>query len=160
MARAGLLLVGLAALAGCHPCDLAPPARPAAPQLPLTNRGTIEPDVSALASLANASPPARPAQYRRLTAAECRSLAVQNAPLAADLETHPANDAPPHPLAHKKPELAELSRLVRGYAADEIRNRSAGDALDDYYKLAAAEGQFDLTVSAHGVLAKQLAAAE
>jgi hypothetical protein len=100
MTRGGLMLaLGLGAVLGCRPCDLAPPARPAPPQLPLTKRGVIEPDVSALPTQPAKSPPARPEQYRRLTAAECR-------------------------------------------------------------KLAAAEGQFDLAVAGHGVLTKQLGAAE
>jgi hypothetical protein len=154
MARVGLLLaVALAALVGCRPRDLAPPARPAALQLALTNRGAVEPDVSALGT-DPAALPTRPAQYRRLTAAECRALAIQNAPLADDLDTHPANDSAHH-LFKKKPEVANLARLVRGYAADEIRNRAAADALEDYYKLAAAEGQFDLAAAAHGILTKQ-----
>jgi hypothetical protein len=145
---------------GCRPCDLAPPVRPVAPQLPVTSRGAIEPDVSALPTEPAKSPPPRPSQYRRLTAAECRALAIANAPLAADLDTHPANDAPAHPFAHRRGDQAELSRQVRGFAADELRNRSAADALEDYYKLAAAEGQFDLAVNGHGVLSKQLVAAE
>ena len=159
MARGGsLLVVALAVVVGCHPCDLAAPVRPAAPQLPLTNRGTTEPDISALGT--PSSLPVRPTQYRRLTAAECRTLAVRSAPLADDLDTHPANDAPRHNIFHKTPEAATLSRLVRGYAADEIRNRAAGSALEDYYKLAAVEGQFDLALELHGILAKQHAEAQ
>jgi hypothetical protein len=160
MTRFGLLLgVGLAA--GCHPSVLAPPARPAAPQLPVTSRKPIEPDISAVPHDPAKSPPTRPAEYRRLTAAECRVLAVQNAPLAAELDAHPDNKPPAHPcLQRNKPELAEQSRLARGYAADEIRNRSASDALGYFYKLAAAEGQFDLLLAAHGILKVQLAAAE
>ena len=161
MRSAGVLLAaGLVALVGCHPCDLAPPIRPAAPQLPLTSRGSIDPDVSALAQQLPKSPPSRPDQYRRLTAAECRILAIASAPLAADLDSHPANDSPAHILAHKRGDEADLSRQVRGFAADEIRNRAAASALEDYYKLAAAEGQFDQVVKGHGVLSKQLSAAE
>jgi hypothetical protein len=160
MARVGLLLAAaLAALVGCHPHDLAPPVRTVAPQLALTTRGVIDPDVSALAAGPAAIPP-RPLQYRRLTVAECRALAIKNAPLADDLDNHPANDSLLPQLFHKHADLANLSRLVRGYSADEIRNRSAADALEDYYKLAAAEGQFDLTLEAHTVLDKQHSAAQ
>ena len=158
--RGGVLLAaGLTALVGCRPCDLAPPVRPAAPQLQTTTRGKIELDLSALPKKP-AGVPSWPEQYRRLTAAECRTLAIVNAPLAADLDSHPANDSPAHLLAHKRGAFADLSRQVRGFAADEIRNRSAAAALEDYYKLAAAEGQFDFAVSGQEILTKQLSAAE
>jgi len=160
MSRGGLLLaLGLAVLVGCRPCDLAQSVHSSPPQLQSTSRGKIEPDVSALPTTPSRAP-ARPEQYRRLTAAECRALAIANAPLAADLDSHPANDAPAHLLAHKRGDFACLSRQVRGFAADEIRNRAAADALEDYFKLAAAEGQFNLAASGHGVLTKQLSAAE
>lgn len=154
-----LLALGLAVLAGCRPCDLAPPIRSAAPQLQTITRGKIEVDVSALPTTPS-QVPARPDNYRRLTAAECRILAIANAPLAGDLDSHPANDAPGYLLAHRSGDFASMSSQVRGFAADEIRNRSAADALEDYYKLAAAEGQFDLVASGHAVLSKQLVAAE
>ena len=160
MTRDGVLLaLGLAVLAGCRPCDLAPPIQSAAPQLSPTTRGKIEVDVSALPTTPS-QVPARPENYRRLSAAECRALAIASAPLAADLDSHPANNSPVHLLAHKSGDFAAMSRQVRGFAADEIRNRSAASALEDYYKLAAAEGQVDLTSSGHGILSKQLVAAE
>ncbi len=88
-------------------------------------------------------------------------LAMRNAPLAAELDQHPDNVSPSHPHLHKKnTELAERARLARGYAADEIRNRSAADALELYYKLAGAEGQSDFLLAAHGFLRPQLVAAE
>lgn len=158
MARVGLLLaVGLAA--GCHAPAHVAPAAPAAAPLPLVPRGTIDPDVSALPSEPSGPRP-RPERYRGLTAAECRLLAVRNAPLAADLDEHPDNRASGHHVGKKESDLARVSRLVRGYAADELRNRAAGDALDLYYKLAAAEGRFDLALEAHRVLRTQLADVE
>ena len=114
------------------------------PRLTLTKRGAIDPDVSSLSTQPAKFSPARPEHYRRLTAAECRLLAIANTPLAEDLDAHPANDSPLHALFHRAPEIADQSRFVRGYAADEIRNRAAAAALEDYYRLAAAEGQFDL----------------
>jgi hypothetical protein len=167
--RASVVLLCVAALAGCgphrarvhkHPAG-PPPARPT-PHLPVTDRGAVEPDVSGLPT-DPAPSPARPDQYRRLTAAECRALAVANAPLADEFDRHPDNLPPGHPLAHffrTRPELAGAGRLVRGYAADELRNRAAGDALDDFFRLAQAEGQFDLLAKAHAELRTQLAAAE
>jgi hypothetical protein len=159
MARFGLLL-GIALLAGCHSAPPAPPARPCPPQLPVVPRGTISADVSAVPLEPALTPPARPGQYRGLTAAECRVLAIRNAPLADDLDTHPDSEPPHLALRHKKPEFAHQSRLVRGYAADELRNRAAAEALELYWKLAAAEGQFDLVAAAHDILRVQLVAAE
>ncbi|MCE9561187.1 MAG: TolC family protein [Planctomycetes bacterium] len=123
-------------------------------------RGTIEPDVTGANISPAALPPVRPTQYRRLTAVECRKLAIQNAPLADDLDSHPDNQTSHACSLKKRSDQAQLSRLVRGYAADDLRNRAAGDALELYYKLATAEGQFDHTSSAHGILRTQLALAE
>lgn len=159
MARLGvLLMVGL--LAGC--CSL-PPASPPSlspAQLAVVPRGTAEVDVTA-ANLAPATTsPARPANYRKLTAAECQALAVQHAPMADDLDNHPDNEPSHSHPTKRQVEQAQTSKWVRGYAADELRNRAAGDALEAFYKLAAAEGQFDLVANAHGVLRNQLIAAE
>lgn len=157
MVRTGLFLMAALA-AGCHTVAYAPPVAPPAPQLPTTGRGVVEAEVAANAN-DPAPPPARPAQYRKLTAAECRTLAIRNAPLAAELDTHPDNE-PPHPLHHKRSDLAAVARVARGYAADEMRNRAAADALELYYQLAAAEGQFDLAATAHSQLRVLLTAAE
>lgn len=159
MARLGLLL-GMGLIVGCCSTPLTSPVRPAPAQLPVGPRGTIEPDVSAANLIPAVSPPTRPAKYRLLSAAECRALAVRNAPLADDLDAHPDNQTSHAHALKKKSDQAQLSRLVRGYAADDIRNREAGDALELYYKLATAEGQFDLTANAHGILRTQLVAAE
>jgi hypothetical protein len=153
MTRGGMVLAGLlAAFVGCRPCEVAPPVRANSPPLPLTDRGSIEPDVSDLPTQPAKAPPARPERYRRLTVAECRTFAIANAPLAADLTAHPGNDSPLHRPAHRASDRSSESRTVRGFAADAIRNRAAAEALEEYYKLAAAEGQFDLSVKAHGIL--------
>jgi len=159
MIRFGLPLM-LGFVAGCHTLSLAPAVKPAPAQLPVTVRSRAEPDVSAVTVDPAASSPSRPARYRRLTAAECRVLAIKNAPLADELNTHPDNTPPAHSLGKKRPELAHESRLVRGYAADDIRNRAAGEALELFYKLAAAEGSFDHAASAHAILSKQRESAE
>ena len=148
------------ALAGCHR-PVTQPAYPATPPsvLPVVGRTPVEPDVSAV-STDPAAPLTRPGEYRRLTAAECRTLAVANAPFADDLDRHPENDSPPHPRFHKKAaRFAETSRLVRGHAADELRNRAAGDALGEFFQLANAEGQFDLLTAASTELRTQLESA-
>lgn len=155
-------LLAALALAGCHTPAAHPPARPDRPgaQLPTTGREPITPDVSAV-PLESGAPAKRPAEYRRLTADECRKLAVANAPLADDLDRHSDNDPPPHPKLHKNAARdAETSRLVRGHAADELRNRAAGDALKEFFKLLEAEGQFDLLAAADAELRTQLAAAQ
>src|SRR5207248_10862848 len=87
---AGLLLAA-AGLPGCSPHftrGLSPPTKPT-PVLPLTARSPIEPDVSALPIDTTGLPPSRPAQYRRLTAAERRALAIKNASSVVDLDNQP-----------------------------------------------------------------------
>lgn len=159
--RAALVLL-LAALAGCHtpgaPVPRAP--QPAGPQLPEGAREPIEPDVSALPTDAPA-PAARPDRYRRLTAAECRALAVAAAPLAGTLDAHPDSVPPAHEkLRPALAQFAHASRLVRGHAADELRSRAAADALADFFKLAEAEGQLDLLAATDAELRAQLVDAE
>ena len=158
---AGWLLLAVAA-AGCHPHFTAPPADAPTAELPIVPRPAIVPDVSALPT-SSPGPAARPGQYRRLTAAECRALAAANAPFAADLDRHPDDTPPKHPRLHPfrpDPEDAQLGRAVRGYAADELRNRAAGDALDEYFRLARAEGQYDLLVAAAAEVRGQVRDAE
>lgn len=158
---AGWLALAVAA-AGCHPHFTATPANAPSIELPVVPRPAIVPDVSALPT-SSPGPAARPGQYRRLTAAECRALAAQNAPFAADLDRHPDNTSPNCPRLHPfrpDPEEAQLGQVVRGYAADELRNRAAGDALDEYFRLARAEGQYDLLVAAAAEVRGQVRDAE
>jgi outer membrane protein TolC len=151
----------LAALAlGCHAPTKAPArlTRESA-QLPVTARAPIEPDISAI-PLESAAPATRPAEYRKLTADDCRVLAIAHAPFADDLDRHSENDPPPHAKPRKPAaQFAEASRLVRGHAADDLRNRAAGEALQEFFKLAETEGQFDLLAAADAELRAQLAAA-
>ncbi|HEY2909754.1 MAG TPA: TolC family protein [Gemmataceae bacterium] len=126
-------------------------------------RGTVAPDLSALPVETGGKPPTRPGEYRKLPTAECRTLAIENAPFAKDLDEHSENQAPNHPLFHPlkpKPKEAELGRRARGYLADDFRNKAAGDALDDFYQLAQSEGQFDLLAKSLGELRARLADAE
>jgi outer membrane protein TolC len=84
--------------------------------------------------------------YRGLSAEECQCLAVRNAEAANVLQEasqgqrHNAN----HPLGASRSERRDLYESVTGYAAEELRNRRAGDALEAYYRLAEAEGRADL----------------
>ena len=161
MTRDGVLLaLGLAVLAGCRPCDLAPPIQSACAATLAHHARQDRSRCLCPADHAIASSQARPGELPTPLGGRVPRLAIANAPLAADLDSHPANDSPVHLLAHKSGDFAAMSRQVRGFAADEIRNRSAASALEDYYKLAAAEGQVDLTSSGHGILSKHLIAAE
>ncbi|AMV22790.1 hypothetical protein VT84_00160 [Gemmata sp. SH-PL17] len=149
------------ALAGCHALK-GPSVGPtvAGPQLPVTQRTAITPDVSAV-STESAPPIQRPGEYRQLTSADCQRLAIASAPFADDLDRHSENEAPSHPkLMKKAAKFAEVSCLVRGHAADELRNRAAAEALEEFFKLAEAEGQFDLLSAAGAELRTQLADAE
>jgi outer membrane protein TolC len=152
------LLCPMLALAGCHGRDTAPASAPPPPaQLPVTTRTPIQPDVSAVPTVADKVTPT-PTEYRKLTATDCRKLAIAHAPYADDLDRHPENDAPAHPHVHKKKaEEAETNRLVRGHSADESRNRAAGEALDEFYKLIEAEGQLALLKEADAEVRAQLA---
>lgn len=168
MRRCVVTVVGcvlLAAAAGCgrHVSRSECPTRPPSAVLPVVPRGAVSPDVSALPTDPSGPAPARPGQYRNLTADECRLLAAKNAPFADDLDRHPDNDAPNHPHLHPLkpgPDEAALGRVVRGYAADDQRNKAAGEALEQFYQLAQAEGQYDLLVKSHAELRARLADAE
>lgn len=159
---AGWVAAAVVAAAGCHPCPSRGPAGGVRADLPVVARPSFAPDISGLPT-SSPGPAARPGEYRRLTAAECRSLAVANAPFAADLDRHPSNESPRHPRLHPLrpgPDDARLGRVVRGYAADEQRNRAAGDALDEFFRLARAEGQYDLLLAAGAEVRGQVRDAE
>jgi hypothetical protein len=153
-------LLAALALVGCHAPAQSPARHTREPaQLPTTARAPVAPDVSAL-TLESSAPATRPSEYRRLTADECRKLALAHAPFADDLDRHSENDPPPHAKPDKPAaRFAETSKLVRGHAADELRTRAAGEALQEFFKLAEAEGQFDLLAGAGAELRAQLAAA-
>ncbi|MDB5312510.1 MAG: hypothetical protein JWO38_6712 [Gemmataceae bacterium] len=161
--HAGWVVLAVAA-AGCHShfTRTCPPPKPA-PHLPVVPRAAVEADVSGLPTDTPGRLEGRPPQYHRLTACDCQTLAIRSAPFADDLDNHPDNTAPNHPHLHPlkpKADEAQIGRLVRGYAADDSRNRSAGEALEQFYQLARAEGQYDLLARAHAELRTQFAAAE
>jgi outer membrane protein TolC len=84
--------------------------------------------------------------YRALSAEECQCLAVRNAEVAnvlqeaGQVQRHNAN----HPAFASLSERRDLYETVTDYAAEEVRNRRAGEALEAYYRLAEAEGRADL----------------
>ena len=157
-----VVLVAFAAGCGHHSRRSSSSPTPAVPNLPVVARSGIEPDVSGLPRESGGPAPARPGEYRKLTAHECRYLAIKNAPFADDLDAHPENDSG-HPLLHpRKPsrEEADVGRKVRGYLADDFRNTAASEALDQYFQLAQSEGQYDLLVKSHVELRARLGDAE
>jgi hypothetical protein len=112
----------------------------------LTQRGQVEVRVAR-----DGEPPSTPAElhppaYRALSAEECQCLAVRNAEAANVLQEqlqgqrHNADHADFAYFAGRR----RLYETVTGYAAEEVRNRRAGDALEAYYRLAEAEGRADL----------------
>lgn len=158
-----VLLVACAAGCGRHFQRSSNAPKAVVPDLPVVARSLIEPDVSGLPRETGGKPPARPGEYRKLTAYECRYLAVKSTPFADDLDAHPENRSPNFPRLHpRQPSAAEaeVGRRVRGYLADDLRNKSAGDALEQYYQLAQSEGQFDLLAKSLGELRARLADAE
>jgi hypothetical protein len=129
------LLAGCTALPSC-PCT--PP-----PVLPLVQRGSIEPKVISVS--ARTSEEAEPGQifYRGLSAGECQCLAARASTTANALEDE-ASTSDGHHLLDCTSERTELYQTVLHDTADELRNRSAGAALEAYFRLAEAEGRADL----------------
>jgi hypothetical protein len=114
--------------------------------LPLTQRGRVEVRVVPDSEPPSAADEPHPSVYRALSADECQCLAVRNAEAANVLQAeregqrHNANHRP----VASSSERRHLYETVTGYAAEEVRNRRAGDALEAYYRLAEAEGRADL----------------
>jgi outer membrane protein TolC len=73
-------------------------------------------------------------------------LAVRNAEAANVLQKagQGQRQNADHPLVASRSERRDLYESVTGYAAEELRNRRAGDALEAYFRLAEAEGRADL----------------
>lgn len=164
--RTAVIGASLALSAGCgrHAEKQPPPVRPApAVVLPVMPRPPVDPDPGVVPA-GDLSPPARPPEARQLTAADCRRLAVANAPFAADLDAHPDNKPislhPWCPASEKMKKAARTSAVARGHAADELRNRAAGEALEQFFQLAQAEWQVELIRRAQAELRSQIEQAE
>jgi outer membrane protein TolC len=83
--------------------------------------------------------------YRALSAEECQCLAVRNAYAANILEEAGQGRRPnANPPVSCVSERRSLYETVTRYGADEVRNKTAGDALEAYYRLAEAERRADL----------------
>src|SRR5260370_28820052 len=130
----------LAVLAGCGGClrSTRPQSAGENPvELPEIARGSIEANLRGLPALPQRDgipslelPPSP--SYRALTPTQCHCLAV-NAAVPARMQDEEGGLV-------RRQRGAELRRAVLSYTATEIRNRSAGSALEIFYHLAEAEG--------------------
>ncbi len=157
------------AVAGCRSAPKpvpvpAPPIAPPVPELPQTRPTPVEPDYRTLPKsdpLGKLPPPPNSTGFRALTEEECRRAAVGHTSTANVLERE--SEVPSQPAGRtrhckKSDEQAKIDavdslyRELRHHAADELRNRSAADALEQFYRLADAEGRGELLRAAVPVI--------
>jgi hypothetical protein len=142
---------------GPHKPPPVSPGPPPATALPLTERATLEPDIAELP--AEPPPPLIGAtgaiRYRLLRAVDCQCLAVIHSSVGNLLARERAGLANGHRCGEKSSlsflfprqcdqSVTELKTAILAYSEQESRNRSAGDALDLYYRLAESEAKSDL----------------
>lgn len=144
---------------GCHttpkPVPVPPPpVPPAVPDLPSTRPTPLEPDYRGIPTADPlgkfGSPPS--VKFGALTEDECRRAAAAHSSIAAVLDQECDVPGPPPKTRHGKPtpESAKAAAVdavvkeIRGHAADEARNRAAADALEQFFRLADAEGRLEL----------------
>src|SRR5262249_46901160 len=137
MVRAPRLFGVLAALAGLAGCATSGGWDDRfSPVLPTVPRGTVEANLRTLPSLpprdSSQTPPTHP--YRALTATECQCLAAATVVPPRLLEDEAG-------LLGTHGRAAFVRQAVLTFTATEIRNRTAGAALEAYYHLAEAEGK-------------------
>jgi hypothetical protein len=134
-------------------CSVPAPPEPNPPNLPATERGNVEPTAGDLPSLPfEAFPPLVPPspRYRRLREADAECLAVRFSSQANMLDKERAQMETAHPPSKCKPcgsrsdRAWQLRRSILYYAALDDRNRSAGQALQLYFKAAELETQIIL----------------
>jgi hypothetical protein len=153
------VLTGLAlalpgtAQAGTHRTSAPPPPEPNPPSLTVIERGNAEPTLAGLPqTAADSIPPiiATPPRYRQLREAEAECLSVRFSLTANMLDKERAQMAAAHPppgsqLCGSPHDRAwDLRQRILFYAALDDRNRSAGQALQLYFKAAELETQIDL----------------
>lgn len=184
----GRMLAGLtAAVVALTGCRLHPPVQPPIPNFepepPPPTLAAIQPisplpDPSLLPLVDPTVPggTARPAGvYLQLTEDECRRNAAERATLTRLLAANAAReqaaaDAPSDsakcrhharkdPL-EPSPAFLELRRELRGYASAAARNRTASDALEEFFQLAEAEARGDRIRAGLAKLDQLKAAAE
>jgi hypothetical protein len=110
------------------------------PVLPTVGQGSLILDLSALP--ADAGPYQADATYQGLTEADCPCLAARASTLGNLLDQKiEASSHRTHRCQLTGENASEQFRTVLQHAADEARNRSAGDALEAFYRLIEAEGR-------------------
>jgi outer membrane efflux protein len=131
-------------------------SQPAPATLPDTTRGSLEPDAKTVPQFpVDGENSGNAAHYRLLIARDCQCLAVQHAPLASTLarDRQALADAHPccqHPIVHLllpchcDDRASKLKQCILYYAELEARNRSAGAALELFYRIAEFEVKDDL----------------
>jgi hypothetical protein len=148
-----LALPGAASADWRRPCTPAP-SDPPPPNLPATERGSVEPTTASIPdSPFTDLPPIYFPQphYRKLREADAECLAVRCASSANLLDKERAQTAAAHPPAWcclapgaRNDHAWQLRRTILYYAALDDRNRSAGQALQLYFKAAELETQIAL----------------
>jgi hypothetical protein len=144
-----LLPLGAVLAAGCWPDrPLVAPPPAVAPQLPVRPRTLPVPDVAAVPG--ELPPLAVPGgDYHHLAAEACRALACTHAPGAQSILDAARDDDRGYLFdGGAKGETARLRRVLARRLAQEVRNRSAGAALDAYYQLLEAELLTDILTAA------------
>ena len=152
MARPGALILAMAGLVGgCRLAEPAPapepppaPGRPL-PQFPVVQPVRYSPDEQALPNPELATPPLLAADgttFRAAAEREVQCLAAANTSTADMLDAEDsAAGGRPHGRGAENAASAALRRQMRFYTALELRNRSAGDALERFFQLADAEAR-------------------
>jgi hypothetical protein len=113
------------------------------PVLPTVGRSSVHFDLSALPK--DVGPDPADAFYQGLNEADCPCLAARASTLGNLLDQK--SQTPSQSMfkcLHSVDKASELSRTVLQLAADEARNRSAGDAMEAFYRLIEAEGRLPL----------------
>ena len=139
-------IVGLSLTAGCRTPMAIRPA-PTEASLPATERQIPAPDVSAITDLPNIGTvnPLPPVGYYRLTAEECRQLACENSSLGNLIDAASVGDSK---YSHgTRAAIDRVRAMAGGYIAQEARNRTAGSALNLYYRILELELKSDVLAS-------------
>ncbi|MFO0849652.1 MAG: hypothetical protein U0871_14020 [Gemmataceae bacterium] len=148
--RLALLAAAVGPAVGCWQ-TARPHAAPTPPSPALTAaaRQVTPPDVAAVPDkLTPVTPPAATDPYLQLAADQCRELACTHAATARAILAAADGDDPDRwcDWGHKA-EVAQVRRTAAGHLAAEARNRTAGAALELYYKLLEVELLTDLLVT-------------
>jgi hypothetical protein len=128
-------------LPGCAHAVWSPCFEP--PILPTVGRSSLSLDLSALPQ--DAAAPVADASYHGLSEADCPCLAARASTLGNLLDEKAQAASQKKSKCHPKAAKAsDLASVVLQHAADEARNRAAGDALESFYRLIEAEGRLPL----------------